>query len=257
MAVASEVWERERPLRRPAGGAPLYVLLKDRLHSLVTSRVLEPGESLPAEAELERIYGVSRITVRRAIADLSHSGLVQPRQGRGTYVRDPAQAEAPCLTSFTDMALRRGEVPRSELLSFEAVRGTLPAMDLLGLDDSTPMHQIRRLRLLNGRPLFVSTVYLPISLFPELSATDIAAEGPEQSLYAIVAKAGVVLEHGEEGTCAISADSHVAGLFDLEPQSPVVLHTCLLLDDQQRPALFEEAVWGAPQRARVRVEPEV
>lgn len=253
----TRVWGQERPLRRPANRVPLYVLLKDRLQGLVLSHLLEPGQSLPTEAELERIYGVSRITVRRALSELAQSGLVQPRQGRGTYVRDPAQADAPCLTSFTETALRRGEVPRSQLLSFKQVHGEQPAKELLRLDEDQPMHRLRRLRLLNDRPLFVSTVYLPVALFPYLSAVDIASEGLEQSLYAIVANTGVVLEEGEEGTCAISANVHIAGFFDLEPESPVVLHTCLLLDDQQRPALYEEAVWGAPQRVRVRVESEV
>jgi GntR family transcriptional regulator len=218
--------------------------------------VLQPGELLPPEGELEQIYGVSRITVRRALADLNQAGLVEPRQGRGTYIRDPAEADAPCLVSFTETALASGDTPGSQLLGFERLRDDHPASDLLELEQTSPLHRMRRLRLLNGRPMFVSTAYLPVILFPALSAADVADHGPGQSLYAIVERAGVVLQEGEEGTCAIAADPDLADLFDLKLHSPVVQRTCLLRDETSRPALYEEAVWGVPLRTKVRFDPK-
>lgn len=249
-----DLWARERPLRRTNGDAPLYTRLHERLRDLVESRALPPGDMLPPESELGEIYGVSRITVRRALSDLSNKGLVSPRQGRGTYVRDPAEADAPCLVSFTESALRAGDTPGSQLLGFDRLPARHPVSDLLELEGTEPVHRMQRLRLLNSRPMFVSTVYLPVAMFPDLIVDDISDEGPGQSLYAIVERAGVVLQEGEEGTCAIVADARLANLFDLKPHSPVVQRTCLLRDEGRRPALYEEAVWGVPLRTRVRVD---
>lgn len=254
--METELWARERPLRRTNGHAPLYIRLHDRLRHLMDTRALHPGDLLPPESELEQIYRVSRITVRRALADLGSAGLVEARQGRGTYVRDPAEADAPCLVSFTESALRAGDTPGSQLLEFEQIPADRPVCYLLELADGSPVHRMQRLRLLNDRPMFVSTVYLPVTMFPDLSAADVADDGPGQSLYAIVERAGVVLQEGDEGTCAVAADPRFAVLFDLEPQSPVVQRTCLLRDEHGRPALYEEAIWGVPLRTRVRLERE-
>ena len=69
-------------------GVPLHRQLFLVLHDEIASGALAPGDALPTEQTLCDQFGVSRITVRRALADLADAGLIERRQGVGSFVRD-------------------------------------------------------------------------------------------------------------------------------------------------------------------------
>lgn len=248
------VWARQQPISRSDGPVPLYHRLESRLRDLLDSRALAPDEALPPEGRLEDIYGVSRITVRRAIEHLSRDGLVVARQGVGTFVSDGPRIDVPCLISFTTVALQRGDKPSSRLLEFREVADVGPASHALSLSAGEPVFLLRRLRLLNDEPVFLSSAHLPVKEFPGLTPEAISEEGPEQSLYHLVEQFGVALSDGEEATCAVRATRQVSDLFALEPGAPVVQKSCVLRDRRGVPVLYEEAVWGVPERTHVRLE---
>lgn len=70
-----------------ASGVPFYRQLHDQIAALITSGSLPPGTLLPGVRQLAQDTLVSLITARRAYADLEAAGLVERRQGQGTYVR--------------------------------------------------------------------------------------------------------------------------------------------------------------------------
>lgn len=74
------------PLRR----APLYEEIAERLRDLIAARRLAPGDRLPSERDLARLLGVSRTSVRQALAALRTIGLIDVRQGEGAYLMRPA-----------------------------------------------------------------------------------------------------------------------------------------------------------------------
>ena len=74
--------------------APKYRKVFDALQREIRSGRLQPGDRLPSEAELERSFGASRITVGRAVRDLQLAGLVERRVGSGSYVKAPSVPEA-------------------------------------------------------------------------------------------------------------------------------------------------------------------
>lgn len=250
----ASVWSHLQPVSREDSPVPLYYRLQATLRELVESDVLRPGEALPPETRLEEIFGVSRITVRRAIEGLAREGLVVARQGVGTFVRDRSEIDAPCLESFTEAALRRDDRPGARLLGFETVAGVEPARNSLELAADAPMFRVTRLRLLNDQPVYVSTAYLPTEDYPGLSAADLSEDGPEQSLYRLAERFGLTLHAGDEETCAVNAPAQVASLFELAPATPVIKKSCLLRDRRGKPVLYEEAVWGSAQRREVRWE---
>ena len=69
--------------------APLYAQVETILASEITNRVLPPGGQLPSETELAERFGVSRSTVREAIQNLKHRGLIEIHRGKGTFVVEP------------------------------------------------------------------------------------------------------------------------------------------------------------------------
>ncbi|MCL6554439.1 MAG: GntR family transcriptional regulator, partial [Firmicutes bacterium] len=68
----------------------MYEEVVQRIRELIISRQLKPGDRLPAERDLAAVLGVSRASVRDAIRTLEAAGLVEPRQGDGTVVRQPS-----------------------------------------------------------------------------------------------------------------------------------------------------------------------
>ncbi|MCG6885270.1 MAG: GntR family transcriptional regulator, partial [Silicimonas sp.] len=86
------------------GGGPRYVQLRRRLEEGITTGLLAPNSSLPPERELADITDTSRVTVRKAIQELVRDGLIEQRQGSGTFIREPVarfEQSLSHLTSFT------------------------------------------------------------------------------------------------------------------------------------------------------------
>ena len=72
---------------------PLYVQLIEILERQIAFGELEAGERLPSESELAKQFGVSIITVRNAVGELCKRGLLERKQGKGTFVRKVAQGQ--------------------------------------------------------------------------------------------------------------------------------------------------------------------
>lgn len=236
----------------PRSRLPLYYQLQLWLRDRIEAGELAPGQPVPSEADLMAEVGLSRVTVRRAIAELEHEGLVVSRQGIGTFVADPARANAHCLVSFTSDAMRRGLEPGAKLLNLRVVSGLDPRARHLELAPDDELLYIKRLRTLNGEPVYLSEAYVPATVLPGITPDDFARSGPAQSLFWLIERHyRVPLADGEEVASAVLADGELRDIFALPGSSPVVKKTCLLRDRNGRPVVYEEATWGVPQRSRV------
>ena len=99
---------------------PLHYQMYLDLLKRIQSGALAPGDRLPPEPQLEKIYDVSRITVRRAVEMLAQEGLVEKHRGkRGTIISGSKHDyDIAKLTSFTDDAQLYGDRPSAELVGF-------------------------------------------------------------------------------------------------------------------------------------------
>ena len=105
-----------------ASPVPLHVQLRSFLLQQIESGALKPGDAIPAERELVSRFGISRITVRQAIADLMAEGFLYRQHGRGTFVRShKIEQELSTLTGFVEEMAARGLVPGAKLISAEMV----------------------------------------------------------------------------------------------------------------------------------------
>lgn len=236
----------------PETRPPLYEQLRGELRDRIECGTYRPGDLFPSEAELMAEYSMSRITVRRAIAELQREGLVATRQGAGTYVSDPSRAGAQCLLSFTSVVLREGREPGARLLSMVVEHGPAAAVSQLDLPADTDLVHIKRLRTVDGEPVFLSDAYIPASVLPNVARDDLATSGLDQSLYRLIERHHQVpLEYGEEVATAVIANEEVRQIFELPRQSPVIRKTCLLRDRNGSSIIYEEATWGMPEHSTV------
>lgn len=135
---------------------PLYAQMVEQLEQHIRCGRFNDTGRLPTESKLSEMYSVSRITVRRAVDELVAKGLVEKKQGKGTFICMPkmsrSMSEGPM--GFTEMCEHNGmkagaklldaciQVPESEEIRRE-----------LGLEEGQPAVRIRRVRYADGRPL--------------------------------------------------------------------------------------------------------
>ena len=105
---------------------PLYRQVMDSLSADIENGTYPVGARIPSETELSDIYGVSRITVRRAVTELSSEGILTKKQGKGTFVNAPklsTKLYQSCIAdTFHEMCDRAGRKSSFSLLGREVVR---------------------------------------------------------------------------------------------------------------------------------------
>jgi GntR family transcriptional regulator len=199
---------------------PLHYQLQLHLLERIESGELKPDQKLEPEDLLARRYGVSRITVRRALFDLARAGYVRREQGRGTFVNRLRFAQGPReLTSFTEEMRRHGRVASSRVLSQGVVLAEEELSERLKVPAGTEIFRLERLRLADGEPMGLQRAHIPLYLAPGLASECFEA----RSLYEILrAKYGLCPARATECHYAVSADSELASLLQVSPGSPVL-----------------------------------
>lgn len=196
-----------------AGAGPLYAVLQGRIEAAIREGRLKPGDSLPAEREIAARTGLSRVTVRRAIADLVRQGLLVQRRGSGTYVapqlRKMEQALS-LLTSFTEDMARRGATVESVILSRGLNAPTPEEVMALGLGHGERVARLERVRTSDGLPLAVERASLPEEILPDPDAVG-------ASLYAYLDGHGLRPVRAVQRISATNLSARDATLLDVAP----------------------------------------
>ena len=170
--------------RLELGPVPMHHQVYLDLRSSLDSGKWGPDDRLPTERELARHYGVSLITVRRALAELVHEGRIERTRGRGTFVLRPRlDRDIASRASFADEMQERGLDPETRLISARPESATVAVGAALALESGSPTLYLERLRLAAGEPYLLEQVHLPAERFPGLLASDLE----HASLYELMA----------------------------------------------------------------------
>jgi GntR family transcriptional regulator len=137
---------------------PMYKQVIKILADQIHEGKLKPGDRLPSEAELMKEFGVSRITIRTAIAELVDDGLLVRSQGKGTFVATPKSLyKADDQFGFTRSCILAGKVPTTKQLSSELIYPTLEDIEFLNVKETDKIVCTKRLRLVDGVPTMIET----------------------------------------------------------------------------------------------------
>lgn len=162
---------------------PLYQQLQRALRDAIEKRVLDADDALPAERDLAESFGVSRITVRKAIDGLVGEGLLVRQHGSGTFVRPRVEKNFSKLTSFSEDMRARGRKPRSVWLHRGAGTVTPEEALALRLSPGTPVFRFHRIRYADDAPMSIEYATIVASGLGSVDAVD-------SSLYAALEQAG-------------------------------------------------------------------
>lgn len=142
---------------------PLYVQLMEELETSIRNGVYKPGDKIMTEAEMAKEYGVSLITVRKAVGSLMEKGLVVRKQGKGTFVtKTKYSRNMKKLQSFTEMCEQMGVKPGAQVLENRLIMADKKVADRLGIEPGSNVVYISRLRLADGEPVQVEKSYFPL-----------------------------------------------------------------------------------------------
>jgi GntR family transcriptional regulator len=220
---------------------PLYHQTAEVLRSRVVQNVWRQGDRLPSESQLCEEFGVSSITMRRAVATLVAEGLLVRLQGRGTFVSsDHAIVQGPPqLTSFTEDMRLRGWRSSARVIGLRTERAPIALATRLGLGAGALVHLIARVRLADGLPVALQRAHVPALLFPGLEDHDFQRE----SLYDVFERDyGVKPATATEVYRASKVSDEEAALLQAEPGSPAFRVERLTMDSTGRPVELVESV---------------
>jgi GntR family transcriptional regulator len=216
----------------PRSDRPLALQLADLLRAEIQQGHRRPGSQLPTEAGFQAEYGVSRTTVRAALATLAGEGLVLTRKGFGSYVRDRPPLRRISSThrhashrvsgkpEFDTEAIAQGQIPSRRMLQIG--RGPVPADIAVWLQVPAGEDVVirRRLQLLDGVPAVISTSYYPLWVADgsRLESPDALPEGPDN----LIERLGHRFARGVEVLRVRMPSPDEARLLELDPGVPVV-----------------------------------
>jgi GntR family transcriptional regulator len=194
----------------------IYLLLRDR----IASGLVEEGGLLPGEQALALEHGVSRVTVRRALAELEREGRVSRRRGAGTFVRSEFAAK-PIVADMSDVLAHLAAMGREtgvRLIEF-AYREAPPAVArALRLKAGERTQFSVRVRLIDGRPFSYLVTHVPERIGVTYSEADLAS----RPLLALLERTGVKVERAMQDITATLASPEVAAALEVAIGSPLI-----------------------------------
>jgi len=244
--------------RRAAGSAsppppvPKYHRMKEVMLQRMADGTWPPGALIPAEPDLCGEFGISRITLRKAVGDLVHEGRLRAVQGKGTFVTTPKLPERFVQRAFgiyEDMA-RRGLRLTTVVLRQRVIPAPADVASRLEIPGGDPVHVIERVRSVEDEKLLVSTTYIPEALCPGLVDDDLSSG----SLYRLLRdRYGLKIGWGTRSLEAVGAGQWEAKLLDLALMSPLLLLDTVACLPDGRPFEYSRVLHRG-DRARIDVE---
>jgi len=196
--------------------------IEDWLSDAIAAGTLSPGDRLPTEHDLAAWLGVSRMTLRHALAELALRGLVTRTVGRGggTFVAEAKlEQDLTTLAGFSEQLRRHGKAAGARVLAAAEIPASAAAAAALELADGDPVIEVRRIRLADGKPVVIEH-----SLFPAVLCPDMLESRLDGSLYELLEdKYGLRPYRARESLEPVVAGVREAEALEIDEGAPLML----------------------------------
>lgn len=219
---------------------PLYL----QVCSFLRNEILKGTyvDKLPSEHELMDFFQVSRATIRRAIRKLIEEGVLETRQGLGTFVSIKSIEEwLGHLSTYFDIVNEMGMKPNIKLLHKGIIKAS---QDVLSIFGTAEIYETIRLRLANDMPVVLEKQYYTLEIGQKLSKYDLN----NISTYDILEnELGITLWEAKQTISAVIPTAEERRLLKLVDNMPccALLSTRLVVDVQKKPREYEKSVYRA------------
>jgi GntR family transcriptional regulator len=197
---------------------PLYLQVKDSIRRRILSKEWKSGSRIPIESELCDMYGVSRITVRKALESLQSEGYLIKLQGRGTFVnKNTIEQRLSKFYSFSGELQKKGMHEHAKLISFSKTKADEEQAENLRCQIGDPVYRIERVRCTEDKPYAVEVSYIPLRFAPGLTEEPI-----KSGLYRALNAYGVYPDTATEQFSAINVNAETASLLGVHENDAAI-----------------------------------
>ncbi len=234
-----------------ASPVPFYFQLAQLLEEEIVTGRWEPGTRIASEAALGSFYGLSRTTIRQALARMEQEGLVTREKGRGTFVRT-SQFRSWMIQStegfYQRDFVRTGHTVTSRVLHLDRVKLPVWACDALLLEKDSEGVIVERVRSVDGLVALYVINYLPARVADAVLGLD-----PDESLYERLAQhAGIPVVDGDRSIGAVNAGGRLAELLEVDAGEALAYIESVSRDLNGQPVDCYRA-WLRTDRMRIEV----
>ena len=210
--------------------SPLYHQLMQRLAEDIERGTYPVGSRIPPEHQLEELYKVSRVTVRRALAELTAEGLLERKQGKGTFVSTPSSSQdLKSIHSFHDACKQNGFQSGTNVIYVRETDADAADVDELNIKAGDKVLETLRVRLADGVPVVLEKNHFSMA-YSYLENENLAG-----SLYNILRDYGVEPRQASHDISMTYASETQAKLLDVEPGAPLMRLHEVVYDQKGRP----------------------
>lgn len=217
--------------------APLYQQIYDDIKAAIDDGSYQPDAKIPSEAELSEEYGVSRITVRRAIEDLCSDGYLTKMRGRGTFVGRPhlmrRLAQTKASRAFSEICAEAGMEPGAHLLERQIVPSRPHEQEFFGLGPDALLVYVHRVRTADGLAVCDENMFVPY----ESGRGLLSAQLEDTSLFDAIehATGRRPTSARDWNITAVKASTEQASLLGISTGDALLRSYVSFVDDQGRP----------------------
>ncbi|MBK4714527.1 MULTISPECIES: histidine utilization repressor [Tenebrionibacter/Tenebrionicola group] len=209
-----------RPRPAPASmPAPFYEKVKQAISEKIYAGVWRPHDRIPSEAELVAQFGYSRMTINRALRELTDEGLLVRLQGVGTFVAQPkGQSALFEIRSIADEIAARHHQHRCEVLLLEAIGADVSQAAALGVEEGRRIFHSRMVHFENDVPVQIEDRCVNAEVVPDYLQQDYTATTPHAWLSQVAP-----LTEGEHIVEAVRATPSECLLLQIHEDDPCLL----------------------------------
>ena len=222
--------KRTGRMLKTESASPLYAQIIERIRQDIIQGAYPVGSRIPAEHELEKRYGVSRVTVRRALQELTDGGMLERKQGKGTFVSQPrSERQDRPLRGFHDECREMGRIPSVKSIRIREIPAQTDDRALLNLGEEASLLEIRRVLAADGEP-----VILEICRF-STAYSWLEGAGQQASLYRVLQEYGIQAEKSIYDLSLVPAGKEEAALLGIPEGKTLISSRQLVYDQKGRP----------------------
>lgn len=210
----------------------IYVLIREKIFSGEYSN----GSLIPTENELEKMFDVSRITVKRALDELAAEGLVTRQRGRGTTITfsNPVSSSPTNMDGLMEDMLSIAKETTVKIIEFDYVKAPPQATDALKISPSSIVQKAIRIRHKEGTPFSYVITYLPEEIGRSFSHDELANE----PILALIERSGNSISRARQTVTATLADGTTGPALKVSIGSPLLKVSRIVFDDDDSPVEY-------------------
>ncbi|MBL4800284.1 MAG: GntR family transcriptional regulator [Emcibacter sp.] len=210
----------------------LYVLIREKIYSGVYAN----ATLIPTEKELEMMFDVSRITVKRSLDELAKEGLVARQGGRGTTVtfNTPVSHSSGNMAGLIEDMQNIAKETSVTIIEFDYVKAPPLTVDALKLEPSAIVQKAIRIRHMNDMPFSYVITYLPEDIGRTFKYEELEA----RPILALIEWSGIAIARARQTITATLADSATGAALKVNIGSPLLKVTRIVYDINDRPVEY-------------------